>query len=240
MQRSWRNTLSTILMIAALGNAQAAQPVPTPFTVTLSAEFRGLSAGKLIFSFSHDAVTGQYTYETRANPSTLARLIVSRDALERSVMTIDDHGVHPVHWKVEDGKSGTKEDGELTFDATAGRVRGRLKNKEVDLPLEAGVQDRISVQIAIMTALVRGVEPGTIPMVDDDHIKYYLYRKKATETLDTKIGKLETVIYEGTREGSNRVSRFWLAPSLGYAPVRAEQERKGKVETVMTLLELTR
>jgi hypothetical protein len=229
-----------VLTVAMQGRVQAAQPIPAPFTATLSAEYRGLSAGTLTFSFRHDEATGHYIYETRANPSMLARLIVSRDAIERSEMQIDDQGVHPLHWRVEDGKSGAKEDGELTFDATTGRVRGKLKNQPVDLPLEAGVQDRISVQIAIITALVRGAEPGTIPMVDDDHIKYYQYRKKATETLDTQLGKFETVVYEGKREGSDRVSRFWFAPSLGYTPVRAEQERKGKVETVMTIVELKR
>ena len=31
------------------------------------------------------------------------------------------------------------------------------------------------------------------------------------------------------------MSRFWMAPSLEYLPVRAEQIRKGKVETVMVL-----
>lgn len=230
--------LAPLTLVA--GNAQANAPVPAPFAATYLAEYRGIEAGTLTFTFSHDAATGQYTYETRANPGLLARLIVSSNAVERSVMTIDDAGVHPVHWRIDDGKSGKKEDGELTFDAASGRVRGELKGKTVDLPIEAGLQDRISVQIAVMTALARGVEPGMIPMIDDDHVKYYLYRKTATETIDTKIGKMETVVYEGARENSNRVSRFWLAPSLGFAPVRAEQQRKGKVETVMTILKLER
>jgi hypothetical protein len=235
-----RICLALLTLVAVYGQASAAPTVPAPFAATYLAEYRGIEAGTLTFTFSQDAATHQYTYETRANPSVLARLIVSGDALERSVMTIDDAGVHPVHWQVDDGKPGKKEDGELTFDAAAMRVTGEIKTKQVDLPIEPGLQDRISVQIAVMTALARGVEPGTIPMVDDDHIKYYQYRKKTTQTIDTKLGKLETVIYESTRENSNRVSRFWLAPSLGYAAVRAEQERKGKVETVMTIVELKR
>lgn len=227
-----------IMMLGLLGTAQAAAPVPAPFSATFLAEYRGIDAGTLTFTFSHDATTHQYAYETRVNPGLLARFIVSGNAVERSVMTIDDEGVHPVHWRVDDGKAGKKEDGELTFDAATHRVRGELKGKTVDLPLEPGLQDRISVQIAVMTALARGVDPGTIPMIDDDHVKYYVYRKVASETIDTKMGKIETVVYEGARKGSNRVSRFWLAPSLGYAPVRAEQQRKGKVETVMTILAL--
>jgi hypothetical protein len=36
------------------------------------------------------------------------------------------------------------------------------------------------------------------------------------------------------------VSRVWHAAALGQVPVRAEQVRKGKVETVMELIELDR
>lgn len=235
-----RIALALMAIVLTHGTAHAELPVPAPFTATYLAEFRGIEGGSLTFALTRDAATGRYVYETRANPSALARLFVSRDAIERSELTIDDSGVHPVHWRVEDGKSGHKEDGELSFDATAMRVRGEIKGEKVDVPIEPGLQDRLSVQIAVITALVRGVEPGRIPMVDDDHVKYYVYKKVTSETIDTKLGKLDTVVYEGTREGSNRVSRFWLAPSLGYTPVRAEQVRKGKVETVMTIMELRR
>lgn len=241
-----RLVLLVVLLACLLGTglgsatAHAEAAVPAPFTATFLAEYRGIEGGTLTFVFAHDAANNQYSYETHVNPSALASFFVSRNAVERSVMTIDASGVHPQTWKVEDGKSGNKEDGELQFDAAQNRVRGTIKGQAIDLAIEPGLQDRLSVQIAVMTALVRGVDPGTIPMVDDDHIKYYLYRKGKLETLDTKLGKIETVVYEGTRERSNRVSRFWLAPSLGYAPIRAEQERKGKVETVMTLLELKR
>jgi hypothetical protein len=231
-----------VILLGVLSGAvtHAEIVAPAPFTATFLAEYRGLTGGMLTFQFAHDATTNQYSYETRVQPSLLARFLVSPSAIERSVMTIDADGVRPQTWKVDDGKSGNKEDGELQFDWAQNRVRGTIKGKPVDLAAEPGLQDRISVQIAVMTALLRGEEPGTIPMIDDDHVKYYLYRTSKSEVLDTKMGKIETVVYEGTREQSNRVSRFWLAPSMGYAPVRAEQERKGKVETVMTLVELKR
>jgi len=237
----WSLVLLGILCGTTTCFASRAEVVaPAPFTVTFLAEYRGIEGGTLTFAFTHDAATDQYSYETHVNPGVLARFFVSPRAVERSVMAIDADGVHPRSWKVDDGKSGNKEDGELQFDWAGKHVRGTIKGKPVDIAAEPGLQDRISVQIAVMTALVRGVDPGTIPMIDDAYIKYYQYKKARDETIDTKMGKIETVVYEGKREGSNRVSRFWLAPSMGYAPVRAEQERKGKVETVMTLLELKR
>jgi hypothetical protein len=82
---------------------------------------------------------------------------------------------------------------------------------------------------------LRGEEPGTIPLIDDNRVKRYSYVKKETTAVETKLGKLDTVVYESTREGSNRQSRFWLVPNMEYLAARAEQIRKGKVETVMIL-----
>ena len=53
-------------------------------------------------------------------------------------------------------------------------------------------------------------------------------------------GKVDTIIYESTRPKSDRVSRVWHAPSLGFTAVRVEQIRKGKTETVMTLVSYER
>lgn len=220
------------------GPARCATPVPTPFVATYAVSYRGLSAGKLIFAFEHDPATDTYRYETRAQPSALARLFVSGAALERSVMRIDAQGVRPLEWRLDDGKAGGKKDGALRFDWTGNTVTGVVEGERVQLPTEPGLQDRSSIQVAVTTALLRGAEPGTIPLIDDNRIKRYTYTRKADAVLDTKLGRLDAVIYESTRQGSDRVSRFWMVPSLEYLPARAEQIRKGKVETVMTLIEL--
>ena len=74
-------------------------------------------------------------------------------------------------------------------------------------------------------------------LIDDNRVKRYTYTKKEPARVDSKLGALDTIIYESTRTGSSRVSRFWLTPQFEYAAARAEQVRKGKVETVMTLVE---
>jgi len=185
-----------------------------------------------------DATTGHYVFETHVNPNMLARLFIGRDAVERTVLELTPQGMRPLSWETSDGKSGSKGDGQLQFDWDTRRVTGTYEGKAVDLPLAPGTRDRLSIQIVAMTSLLRGEQPGTISMVNGDKIKEYTYTRGATEELDTRLGKLDTVIYESTRAGSNRVSRVWQAPALEYLPVRAEQIRKGKVETVMTLLKL--
>ncbi len=224
--------LATALLATA---AQADSVMPKPFTATYDVSYRGMRAGSLTFKLSRDPATGHYTYETRVDPSLLARMVVSGAALERSMMEIGPDGVRPLEWQLDDGKSGTAKDGKLTFDWNKNVVTGEIEGEKIELGLEPGLQDRLSIQIDLVTSLLRGEEPGTIPLIDDNRVKRYRYAKKETSVVETKLGKLDTVLYESTREGSNRQSRFWLVPKMEFLAARAEQVRKGKVETVMIL-----
>jgi hypothetical protein len=242
-----RSIASVLTWIVAMsifaGTAQADEPVavPQPFTATYAVSYRGIGAGTITFKFSHDRASGRYSYETHPNPGALARLFVSKAAIERSVMEIDAAGTRPLEWQMDDGKSSKEKDGELHFDWEHAVASGTIEGEAINLTIEPGTQDRSSIQIAVTTALLRGIEPGTIPLIDDNRIKRYVYTKKEPAVIDSALGKLDTVIYESTREGgSSRTSRFWMAPSLEYLPVRAEQIRKGKVETVMVLQKLDR
>lgn len=250
---SWVSTVGLAMFMSlpsgTTANTPADTPVDTvsgtstvlqPFTATYAVSFRGIEAGTLRMILRHDAASGHYIFETSADPSALARLFISRDASERSVLEQTPDGVRPISWEADDGKSGTKGDGKLQFNWETNTVTGSFEGKPVSLPLTPGVLDRQSIQLGAMAALLDGREPGTISMVNGDNIRHYTYTRGKTETMDTKLGKLETIVYESTRPNSNRVSRVWHAPSLGYVPVRAEQIRKGKVETVMTLIALER
>ena len=107
---------------------------------------------------------------------------------------------------------------------------GEIESERIELPLEPGLQDRLSIQIDVVTSLLRGEEPGTIPLIDDNRVKRYSYVKKETTAVDTKLGKLDTVVYESTREGSNRQSRFWLVPENGISrrARRADPQGQGR------------
>jgi hypothetical protein len=104
-----------------------------------------------------------------------------------------------------------------------------------------GVQDSLSVQIALMCALAAGESPKSFQLIDKNDVNEYLYTPTGNETLDTPAGKLDTIIYASQRKGGKRVTRLWIAPSLGYLPVRAEQlTSKGKRELQLKLQSVER
>jgi len=218
----------------------SAEPVrPAPYVAAYAVSYRGIDAGLLHFELRPEE-PDRFVYESRPEPNLLARLLVSDMAVERSVLCIDAEGVRPLSWFMDDGKPGNEDDGELEFAWGEGRVRGSMEGENVDLPVESGLQDRLSFQVAVMTALLRGRDPGAMPMIDDGRIKHYNYRRAGTARIVTPAGEFDTVLFESTRPGSSRLSRVWHAPALGYLPVRFENLRKGAIETVMELVRVQR
>ena len=143
--------------------------------------------------------------------------------------------MRPSSYLGDDGSADTDRDVSLTFDWAANRVTGTAEDKPVSQPLTPGVQDSLSVQVALMCALAAGQSPKSFQLIDKDEVKEYQYTHEGHATLDTPAGKLETLIYTSQRKGASRLTRLWIAPSLGYLPVRAEQVRKRKRELQLTL-----
>lgn len=231
-----------LVAVGAASPAVAASAAPSvfqPSKVTFKAEYRGITAGTITISLL-DAGQGTYIYETRANAGGLAKLIVHHEIREASTFALENNQIRPLSYVLDDGSADTSKDTRLEFDWKAGVARGQHEDMPIELPLKADMQDRMSVQVWIMQKLAAGEPFPSIEFIDRDEIKDYQYTNEGTAKLKTALGEIDTVIYASTRPNSTRVSRFWYAPSLGFLPVRAEQERKGKVETVLSVLKIER
>ena len=101
----------------------------------------------------------------------------------------------------------------------------------MDLPIQPGLLDELSVHVALMQALSDGRTPEGFVMLDGDHIKEYLYTAEGEERLQTEVGEYDTVIFRSSRPNSRKGTWFWCAPELGYLPLKIER-RDGKDVTV--------
>ena len=120
---------------------------------------------------------------------------------------------------------------ELIFDWEHKRVTGVARDKNVDLELQEGTQDPLSLQIASLRNLATGTLQTTVRLVDADKIKDYELNREGTAQIDTGLGKLDTVVYTSKRAGGDRVTRTWVAPALGYMPVKGERIRGTKLSS---------
>ena len=82
---------------------------------------------------------------------------------------------------LDDGKSGDKGDGVLQFDWAQGAATGRIEG-EPGRTCRRSRSCRIACRFRSpsSTALLRGEEPGEIPLIDDNRVKRYTYTRKET------------------------------------------------------------
>jgi hypothetical protein len=178
-----------------------------------------------------------WAYSSSSEPRGLGNLYPLRPNMQ-SVLRLTVQGVEPLSYHATDGSSANARGAQVRFDWDAARITGTYEGTDVDLPLKPGVQDDLSIQIALLVALRQGRPPGVLSLIDKNSIRDYTYSLEGEESIATKLGQIQTVIYASHHEGSPRVTRFWCAPSKGYVPVRIQQKRVDSVEWTMEIQSL--
>jgi hypothetical protein len=224
------------LALLALTAAASADELK-PFQASYTWMWHGLTVAESKLQLQKQDDT--WIYESHSEPRGIGR-VMSERPVQRSVLRVTDKGVQPLSYRADDGTPSTKRDADVKFDWSTGRITGVYEDQKVDRALTPGVQDDLSVQIALMVALLRGDTPERFSLLDGNSVREYRYMREGEATLKTAIGSLPTIIYSSHKEGSPRVTRFWCAPSLGFIPLRVEQKRKDEVEWTMQIESLER
>jgi Protein of unknown function (DUF3108) len=214
------------------------QPPPAPFVATYQVAWHGIAAGDSTLTLVAPT-PGTFTYSSNIKAHGLFRLVFPDALVQSSTFTLADGHVMPLHYQ-ESGMARDHSDVvDLSFDRGTGRVHGTAETHAVDQPLDAGVQDPMSVQIELMRQLQAGLAPTQFKLFDKNEAKDYFYTRERTEVLNTPLGALETVVYRSDRPGSDRVTRLWLAPKLNYMPLQANRSRNGSVDLSMRITAVT-
>lgn len=232
----------TALSLAIMAGATAEAQTPStadagiaPFAAHYQADWKSINVGTSDLELKQDAESGHYLYTWTITARGIFRLYRAQ-VTQKSWLSIDADHVRPEKYRAEDGSSSVS----LDFDWAAERVRGTSENKPVDLKLEDGTQDVMSIQVEVMLDLKKGNLPATFQIIDKDNPKEFIYTREGTARIRTALGELDTVIVASRQAGNNRILRMWFAPSLGFVPVQAERTRDGKLEFAMRIKTLKR
>ena len=215
-----------------------AEPALRPFETRYAFLWHDMNAGSASFALQRQG-DHEWTYTSRTEPRGLFKLFSAANATLESRMRIGPDGVRPLHFKAHQGGS-AEATADLAFDWDKLRVTGQIDKVKVSTALRAGVQDDLSVQVALISALAAGKTPQGISLFDKSGIRDYEYTRVGEETLHTPLGDVATVIFRSHRANSSRSTRFWCAPAYGFIPLRAEQQHDDDVEWVMELRSLRR
>lgn len=112
----------------------------------------------------------------------------------------------------------------LVNSGTAYQYTDRKGSKKT--PYSPGLLDQHSLTLALMADLRTGKNAGTLvyPIVNKGKLESNTFKIIGTQTLNTALGKLNTVRVDRVRESSNgKSTRIWFASDKDYMPVLMQQ-----------------
>jgi len=215
-------------LLAAVTAAQADPIDLKPFRASYIAEWKGMTAASSTVELAKSG-DDTYTYSSINSARGVFRMAFPDALKQASTFRITDGKVVPLTFRGIDEKDRPID---LNFDWQAKRVTGVAKERAVDLALPEGTQDAMSLQIASLRNLASGTLAGSVWMLDATKLKEYELHLEGPARIQTALGELDTIVYTSKRKGteSDRMTRTWVAPALGYLPVKAESIRGKKVE----------
>lgn len=225
------------LLLLAASTGAPADPVDLkPFRATYLIEWKGMTAGTSTLELKR-AGADSYVYSSVNVARGVFKMAIGDAITSESTFRVTHGRIVPDAFRGSDEKERPVE---LNFDWAGKRVTGVAKGQNVDLELREGTQDPMTMQLASLRSLASGTPLGSVSLVDSDKIKEYELRREGTARIETGLGSLDTVVYTSQRAGGDRLTRTWVAPALGYLPVKAERLRKNKIEFTMRIESIDR
>lgn len=214
-----------LCLLLLAGAAHGVQP-PPPFEARYRVHLRGYFAGQAIMTLERTAAN-DWVFVAETRPEGLVALIIS-GTIDRSVLDLSAAHVRPTRFTQMNG-TGTKPELELGFDWKRRQMSITDADGQRQLALPPGpVHDRASLYPALMAALKTNRLPRQVRLFNGRRIKTYAIARYENESVDTALGKFNTVKVQRGRPGDKRIASFWCAPDLAYLPVLMVHVEHGK------------
>lgn len=218
------------LVLAGFSSLLAAQPLQ-PFSATYTADWKQLpfsgTAERSLKPFKAD--------EGRWELSFKASMLVAAVS-EQSELRLHNGSIRPLSYRYERTGLGKPKKSRQTYDWQTGTVSGKEKKDSYNLPLQDGILDKSSYQLALQRDLAAGKNLLSYKVLDGDDLDIFDFRILGDERIDTPAGPLNTVKVERVRDPgqSQRRTTLWFAKDWDYLLVQLNQvEKDGKEYTIM-------
>lgn len=231
MTRWW--VMACALAVTA-DEASGADASVATYAATYRVEYKGREAGVSDWSV-RDLGDGRYEFQARITPKGMLKLIRPKPTIERSQFRVEGSHYRPLEYWFEDGSRSGDGNWHLAFDwqrriATVTTMEARREIAVPDVAIDIG-----TLKAAVMRDIAANGAPGPYQIADEDSVGTYEYTDSGPATLQTGVGSLETNLFVQHREGSSRSTWMWVAPKLGFLPVRIEQRRNDEIQTAFLL-----
>lgn len=157
---------------------------------------------------------------------------------EVSTLRVDKGTLLPQSYNFERGGLGKTKKVDMAFDWSSKVVSGTDRGDVINLPINPGVLDKSTYQLALQKDVAAGKKSMSYQVVDGDSVDTYDFRVLGSEKVDTKAGKIDAIKVERVRDPTQnkRITVMWFAKDWDYLLVRLQQvETDGKEYNIMLL-----
>jgi hypothetical protein len=203
---------------------------PSKLEVTYEVTWKGIVIAEVVEKLEHGG--GKYEITENSEGRGLLALKGSMRRSSRGLVTND--GLRPVEFV--DERTG-RETSRARFDWSANTLTMQFREGPEVKPIPPNAQDRLSFVLNFAFAPL-GSEPVQMSVADGGSISRYTFAVVGQERIKVPAGEFDTVKVARVKDGpeDKRSSEMWLAPSLGYVPVRllATEKNGMQVDQVAT------
>lgn len=233
--------LLLITAIALMSGVQAVQAINLPsFEAQYIVRKGGINVGAATLTYA-PIEPNHYRYSLYTRARGIARLFVNTQVRELSEGRIAADGFKPEYYRYDrkgDSRAGISE---LFFDRDAMTVTNDVADWPWEMAITDNTIDRVTGPLQVMYDLHH--HPAATQFVykiaDGGRLKTWEVTVEETETLQTPMGRFETIRVRRKDTTSGRETYLWAAPALSYLAVQAEQWDAGTRRFRLVLNQLT-
>ena len=211
--------------------------MPTEFQAIYNAQLKQVD-GQVMMTLKKEQ-DNLYSYETITRPSGFWRVIIDGSIWEKSTFSLTNGVIRSKTYDLTDTIRSKPRQSSATFDWDNLMLSGHYKDRKFELPLNNYVIDRVALQIAIILSSQQGNNSSEYYILDRDKILRVQVNNKEIVNIHVPFGEFETIEIEHASEQSDSINSLWLAPKLGYIPIKIAQKKDGKTVFSASLTQLT-
>lgn len=206
---------STVLGLTLYLPIHAIQAAPNSFQAryAVSMKIKILSAkGEMVATLTQN--NQSYNYQRNTN----ARSLLANGKINESVQGQRRGQQYlPKNYLRHQSDVKTKRD-QMQFTSPT-QVRGSYNNSAYQINVPNGTLDPVTTELRLMDDLAHN-RPLNYRVTEKGQIKNYNFRRLGKEVIQVPAGKYTSEKVQLVQDGGKRVTTFWMAPELGYLPVR--------------------
>ncbi|ABV36611.1 conserved hypothetical protein [Shewanella sediminis HAW-EB3] len=211
----------------------SAEPGPlTPHTAEYQVNYGSIELGKARYQLPN-AEGNLYHYRF---DSDVSLLVLSDRRNVVSDFTLKNQQLTPMRYIHNRKGTGPSYQEQAAFAKGQEVVHSRYKDERAKLPYTDILYDPLMVQLQFRLDLAQGKKELHYVMVKSGELDEYDFKVVGKERMNIESGSYETIKIEVIRDNTKRQTFFWMAPKLGYLPIRLTHFEKGSKQLDIKLL----